>query len=363
MSRGKAAQSEAPTFRERLAGWLLNMEFVLYTALVLVLLAVGFLWHRMFIIIPPGHSGVMYRTMYGGTVTNHVWNEGLHIIPPWDKLTSYETRLQQQTIKFIVLSDEGLNLGVQVAVRFRPHREQLGYLHRDIGEKYYERLVRPEVEAHIRRTFGNRPAHEIYASSRDVLQELNRVPALGRLDGAAAGPLLPYVHIQELKLVTIELPKVVEAAIAERYRQEQLMLEYQYKLAREDKEAERKRTEAAGIRDFNLITGKISTEVLRWRGIEAAQDLAKSPNSKVIMLGGGQSGIPVMLNLGDMANSSPESAAPAEGGRAAPRVSPPRTGAQNPPALQAGDKPPAATLAGPKPGPAAAPNPSPPGPP
>lgn len=90
-----------------------------------------------------------------------VRDEGLHVIPPWDRLTPYEVRLKQSSIHFKVLSDEGLSLGVQVVVRYRPQEDMLGYLQRDIGPEYFERLIRPEVEAHIRRTFGGRPAHEI----------------------------------------------------------------------------------------------------------------------------------------------------------------------------------------------------------
>ena len=98
------------------------------------------------------------------------------------------------------------------------------------------------------------------------------------------------MYVQELKLTSLTLPKVVEDAIVEKYREEQLMLAYRYKLEREEKEADRKRTEAAGIRDFNLIAGKVSPDMLRWRGIDAALDLAKSSNSKVIIMGSGSAG-------------------------------------------------------------------------
>lgn len=259
----------------------------------------------MFIVIPSGFRGVMYRTVQGGTVTNRIWGEGLHVIPPWDRLTPYEVRLKQDTVNFKVLSDEGLSLGVQVVVRHRPQEDMLGFLQKDIGPEYFERLIKPEVEAHIRRTFGGRPAHEIYASVRDVLQEMGQFPLIGRAEQSGKGASSrPYLYVQELKLVAIELPKIVEEAILEKYHQEQLMLAYRYKLEREEKEADRKRTEAAGIRDFNLIAGKVSPDMLRWRSIDAALDLAKSPNSKVVVLGGGQGGLTMQLNMGDTLPSS-----------------------------------------------------------
>jgi regulator of protease activity HflC (stomatin/prohibitin superfamily) len=300
---------DPPTRRERIAGWLIRAQFWLYTVVVLVLLALTFLWPRIFITVPPGSRGVMFRYFGEGTVTEKTWPEGLHIIPPWDKLTLYEVRLQHQNLSFDVLTVEGLELTVKIAVRFQPTVRILGFLHQDIGPEYFERLVRPEIEAHVRRTFGRRPAHELYASSRDFLQELSQVPMLARppdppgSTGGLGG--LPYVLVQELKLTNIDLPAIVEVAIAEKYRQEQLMLEYEYKLEREEREAERKRTEAAGIRDYNLIAGEVSHDLLRWRSIDATTALATAPNSKVVVLGGGGNGMQMLLDVGDDKDSKP----------------------------------------------------------
>ena len=182
---------------------------------------------------------------------------------------------------------------------------------------YFERLVKPDIEGHLRHTFGGRPAHGIYSSAREVLQEISQVPMLGRVTkttAAGAAPVTePYLRLEELKLLAVELPPSLVAAINEKEKQEQLTLEYKYRLQREDKEAERKRTEASGIRDFSLIAGKISADVLHWRGIDAALDLAKSNNSKVIILGNSQSGSPIMLNVTDSVPAGPvaSSVAPA----------------------------------------------------
>lgn len=302
----KRRPTERPTWRERIAAQLIRLQFYIYTALVLLLIVLTFLWPRVFITIPPGSRGVMFRFLGEGTITDRTWPEGLHIIPPWDKLTLYEVRLQHQNLDFEVLSVEGLALTVKIAVRYQPNIRILGYLHQDIGPEYFERLVRPEIEAHVRRTFGTRPAHELYASTRDMLQELSQVPMLARRGVAEAaidgGELdgLPYVDVQELKLTGVVLPPIVEAAIAEKYRQEQLMLEYEYKLEREEREAERKRTEAAGIRDYNLIAGEVSHDLLRWRSIDATTALATSDNSKVVVLGGGgNDGMQMLLNVGE----------------------------------------------------------------
>ena len=308
--RSPTGERTRPSTRRRLLLRLQQAQFVAYTTLIISLLVLAWLWPRMFITVPAGSHAVMYRLFVGGTVTNRVWNEGLNIIPPWDSLTVYETRLQQQTLKLEVLSEEGLALGVEISIRYRPNTEMLGFLHKDIGTEYFERLIKPEVTAHVRRTLGSRPVYESYASSRDILQELGRSPVLGRLeDDGSMLSSRPYVVIQELKLTSIDLPPDVEKAIADKYKQEQLMLEYRYKLEREEKEADRMRSEAAGIRDYNLIASKINPDILRWRSIDATLELAKSPNSKVIVLGGGQ-GAQMLLNV-DGVTGGAASATPA----------------------------------------------------
>lgn len=300
----KASDARHPlSFRARLASWMNQFQFLIYTSLLIALLLLGFLWERMFKFVLPGHLGVVYRTLYGGTVTDRTWGEGLHVIPPWDQMTMYEVRLQQRTLDLRVLSDEGLALGVQIVIRFRPNEETLGFLQKDIGPEYFDRLIKPEIESHIRRAFGGRPAHEIYSTVRDVLQELEQFSVLGRFVKSGRGtPVSPYVHIQDLKLTIIDLPKVVEDAIVEKYHQEQLMLAYRYKLERENKEAERKRIEAAGIRDFNQIGG---TDILRWRNLEVASEFARSQNSKFIVLGGGQGNPPMFFNINDGSGAAP----------------------------------------------------------
>lgn len=302
---------EPLTRAERLAERIDRAQFYTYSALALLLILVSLMWQRVFIYVAPGHQGVMFRLIEGGIVTDGTWGEGLHAIPPWDHIQSYECRLQEETLSVEVLSLEGIDVGVTLSIRYRPVPEHLGFLHRDVGPDYFDRLVKPEVLAHIRRTFGERPALEVYASEKDLLQELAKVPVLGRVAADAQGTMrtLHYVEVEEIKLLDIEMPELVKTAIADKYRQEQLMLEYQYRLRREEQEAERKRTEAAGVRDYTAIVGTITKDVLQWRGIEANIELARSNNAKVVVFNGGEQGVPMMINLED-SHAAPDSPAP-----------------------------------------------------
>jgi len=286
-------------------------RFYIYSSVLVGMLLISVLWQRIFIQVADGHHAVLYDLLRGGTVTERVYSEGLHLIWPWNRLISYETRLQQRTIKFSVLSEEGLELGITVTIRYTLDTANLGYLHRDIGIDYFDRLVKPDVEGHLRHTFGGLPAHKIYSSAREVLQEISRVQLLSRVVDPALQVRNPstgaYLRLEELKLVGIELPAALVAAINEKQRHEQLTLEYKYRLEQETKESERKRIEAAGVRDYSVIAGKVSADVLRWRGIEAALELAKSTNAKTMILGNSPAGMPIMLNFTDTptGNSTP----------------------------------------------------------
>ncbi len=299
MTPDRAKSEERPP-REVVWGWFRDAQFLFYSLSLVILMVLAYIAPLIFITVPTGYSAVMYRYFMGGTVTDTIWGEGLHVIPPWDTLTLYESRLIEQRIHFNVLSEEGLDLGVEISIRYRPNKDMLGFLHQDIGPQYYERLIKPEVESHVRKTFGSRPAHEIYASTGDLTQELRGISMLGRIDDSSEDiSSESYIQVQEIKLVDIDLPPVVERYIAAKYGEEQAMLEYDYKLIREEKEAERKRIWAAGLRDASSIASSLSPDLLRWRDIDATLALAKSTNAKVMLLGSGSGDHPLIFNLGE----------------------------------------------------------------
>lgn len=280
-----------------------------YVALLTCALLLGVLWQRMVRTIPAGHHGVMFYRLGIGTATERAWDEGLYIIAPWNQLTAYETRLQTRTVSLKVPSEEGMEMNVSVSLRFRPHIESLGHLHKDIGPDYFDRLILPEVHGHLRKILGKRKAQAIYTGAHDILEEVAHVPLIRRLRQGAnqpgrsdqEPPAPPYVLLEELRVLDIVRPTLVADAVNEKQRQEQLSLEYKHRLQREEQEAERKRVEAAGIRDYNHLVGPLSPDILKWRNLETTLELARSNNAKVVVLGSNPGTLPMMLNLGDSA--------------------------------------------------------------
>jgi regulator of protease activity HflC (stomatin/prohibitin superfamily) len=250
----------------------------------------AFFWNRIFIKVDAGQAGVLYRLFQGGTVTTKVYGEGLHIVAPWNTLFIYNARVQQVPDEFTVLSQDGLAIKVEVSIRFRPQYDQLGLLHKHVGYDYVEKVVKPEIQAGFRFVLGQYRPEEIYTSQGFIVQTVVQ-GALGDLGER-------YILLDNLLLKAVTLPKPVAEAIESKLRAQQLAQEFDYRLQTEGKEAQRKKIEAQGIRDFqDTITGPgISEQFLRFKGIEATLELAKSPNSKVVIIGGGDDRLPIILD-------------------------------------------------------------------
>jgi regulator of protease activity HflC (stomatin/prohibitin superfamily) len=267
--------------------WERNDLNVAISVFVLVLLLVV-LWPSVFVTIQSGHAGVYFSLLFGGTNTKWVLGEGFQLKLPWDTIYDYDIRLQQVPYAFSVVTADGLQLEVDVSVRCRPLRERLARLQKDIGPNYIEKIVVPQTQLALRSVAGSYSAETMYTTNRSVLEE-----AMDRTIEVLTGK---YILIDQILITHVDIPDALKKAIMAKLTQQQNVIQYDYVLAVAKKEAERKRIEAEGIRDFQqIVTGGISQNFLRWKGIEATLDLAKSENAKVIVIGA-QNGLPLILD-------------------------------------------------------------------
>lgn len=284
-----------PSLWSRLRRWIVKKRFTIEIVLALFALLLLFFWDSIFITIRSGELGVMYRRFMGGTVMERTYNEGLHIVPPWDKLYVYDIRVQRKQTTFSVLTVDGLNIEVEVIIRYHPVFETLPSLHRFVGPDYVEKVVLPEIQSVLRIILGQLHLGEIYTTDRDIL----RIAALEAMLQVSE----KYIQLDDLLITRITLPEMLRNAIERKLMRQQLALEYEYRLLESEQEAKRKKIEAQGIRDFqDIVSEGISEYLLRWRGIEATLELAKSNNAKVVIIGGSD-GLPLILNTGDFAAS------------------------------------------------------------
>ncbi|MEM8486755.1 MAG: prohibitin family protein [Bacteroidota bacterium] len=238
--------------------------------------------------IGSGQAGVKYSVL-SGTDLEETYGEGLNIHPPWVNLIKYDVRVQEELEPITALSSEGLSISMDVSVRWRPDAERLPELHTTYGIGYYEKLVQPEMRSAAREIVGQYTPEELYASRRTELQQqmINRVKQSVESQ---------FVKVEAILIRNIGLPEQIQSAIEEKLTEEQAVERYYFTLQKDSLEAVRKQIEATGQAEYQrIITESLSPEFLRFKGIEATQELANSSNTKTVIVGGGESGLPVIL--------------------------------------------------------------------
>ncbi len=255
---------------------------------LLICLVFLFFFDRTVISIHSGERGVLWRWLGAGTVIDTVYPEGLHIILPFNKMYIYNTRKQQFSDSIDVLTFDGLTVRVKYTIRYYLEPSTLPFLHQIVGPDYVNVAIRPDVRSVIRTLFGQYKPEEIYTSQKAIqllLSEQSKIQLAAR-----------YVKIDDVPIESITLPVSISRAIEEKMVQQQREGEYIYRLSIAKKESERLQVESEGIRIYNETVNKTLTpSILKWEGIRATQELSKSANAKVVVIGSGQSGLPIIL--------------------------------------------------------------------
>jgi len=252
---------------------------------VIFLLSVGKFW----VTIDSGYSGVLYRLTTGVDVDEPAYGQGLHIILPWNKMHIYEVRQGEKTETMNVLSVNLLEIGLDITTFYQPDINKLGYLDVERGMGYDTKVVIPVMRSVVREVIAKYLPEEINSTKREIIKK-------EIMDEATATLADNYVQLNDILIRNINLPEKLKSSIEKKLQQEQEALEYEFKIDKERLEADRKRIEAQGIQDFQkIITQSINDKLLRWNGIEATLKLAESNNAKVIVVGSGKDGLPLIL--------------------------------------------------------------------
>lgn len=292
------------------------------TILLLVVLFIFFftaLAPRTIVIIPAGHGGVEFRTFGGGTVLSRRLTEGLNLLLPWNNATLYNLKLQVDKATYPVVSSEGLHYTIEATFRWRLNPSALPILHRDMGASYEDVMLIPEIGSVLRKVVSQYEAAQVYSELRDVVEAevYERIVSRSRYAGGYqprtyedSGYLL---YLENILIRDVVLPEPLISAIERKLEQAEIANEYVFRVAREKLEAERKSIEAEGILQFTrTVQAGLTEPYLQWRGIEATLQLAQSNNAKVVVIGGGADGLPLILNTGssEALPTSPEESGP-----------------------------------------------------
>lgn len=340
---------ELPPVQPRRGFWYRMWRHVpaLSVLVMSALLITVVLWPYVVITIPSGRVGVLWKRFNGidiycwcwvgrGTVLDprEIREEGLHLVWPWDKLFLYDLRLQSSTQTFNAISKDGVNVGAQISTRYQLLHNSVAVLHKFIGPDYLNSVLMPEIGSQAREIISEYTAEEVYTSREQIqkqirdaaqrslsanLNKLVQPEAMEQPDPKHYNDFLQdSIQILDTLVLSIELPPEIVAAINRQTEQYYMIQEYKFRVQREAEESKRKQIEADGIAAFQkTVSQGISDSYLRWRGIEATLELSKSPNSKIVVIGSGKDGLPIILNGAEAplgANPATKSDANAQGG-------------------------------------------------
>jgi len=240
--------------------------------------------------IGSGEAGVLYKTFDEGVVTDKPpLGEGFHIVAPWNKVIIYEVRQQELFEKMKVLSSNGLEIQIDASAWYLPVYNDLGNLHQTLGKNYLERVIQPAIRSAARSVVGRYTPEQLYSSKRDAIQDEIYEETKIILDKQ-------FVQLNEILVRDVTLPNTIKDAIERKLKQEQESLEYEFRLVTAAKEAEKVIIEAQGKAESNrILSASLTDKILQDKGIDATIKLSESPNTKVIVIGSGDSGLPLIL--------------------------------------------------------------------
>ncbi len=242
------------------------------------------------ITIDAGEAGVLYKTFDKGVVTDQApLGEGFHIIAPWNKVFVYEVRQQEIVENMQVLSSNGLEIKLEASAWYQPDYKNLGNLHQQKGQNYVSRVLQPAIRSAARSVVGRYTPEQLYSSKRDAIQ----IEILEETQNIVSDQ---FVQLNEILIRDVTLPPTIKDAIERKLKQEQESLEYEFRLVTAAKEAEKVIIEAQGKADANrILSASLTDKILQDKGIEATLRLSESPNAKVVVIGAGDSGLPIIL--------------------------------------------------------------------
>lgn len=240
--------------------------------------------------INSGEAGVLFKTFGEGVVIDEPpLGEGFHIVAPWNKVYVYEVRQQEVFEKMNVLSSNGLDIKLDASIWFQPDFNNLGRLHQEKSEQYINRVLLPSIRSAARSVVGRYTPEQLYSSKRDAIQQEIFEETRKLVENQ-------YIQLNSVLVRDVTLPPTIKEAIERKLKQEQESLEYEFRLVTARKEAEKVIIEAQGKADANkILSASLTDKILQDKGIEATVKLSESNNSKVIVIGSGDSGMPIIL--------------------------------------------------------------------
>lgn len=255
-------------------------------SIVAVLVAAAIAIFNIFTVVSAGTVGVVD---FLGKVSDNTLKAGVNVVNPMANVIKFSIKTQELKEVMNVPSKEGLSVQLEISLLFRLDPDNANIIYKTVGPNYADIILMPQFRSVVRGVTARYEAKALYTASREQLAG----EIMNELEGLV-GPR--GITIETAALRQIILPERLTKSIEEKLQAEQESQRMAFVLKKEEQEAERKRIEAKGIKDFQTIVSEgINDQLLRWKGIEATEKLANSTNSKVVVIGSGKDGLPLIL--------------------------------------------------------------------
>ncbi len=285
--------------RDSLLRWLQDKMLAIFLLMLLLVSAAIVLAPRMVVIIPTGSNGVIYRPLSGGVELSELMTEGAYIIFPWNTVTQYSIQVQLKDLKLQLLTSDLLKTNVTVSFQFAVNPNTLPFLHKFVGVDYLEKMIIPQVIKVTREKVAKLNSQKAFTGDIGQVADDIAITTDGILIKQLSPPGLSdvrLIRVTSVQLTSVEYPAEVQTAIVNKLVESETADGYKFKIQAARSEAERKEIEAGGVKKFQDIVNNGMTEnYLRYRGIQATEELAKSGNAKTLIFGSGPSGLPLIL--------------------------------------------------------------------
>ncbi|MBK7142428.1 MAG: prohibitin family protein [bacterium] len=238
--------------------------------------------------VPAGHVGVID---FFGIVSDRVLPAGINLVNPLARVVKFSIQTKEQKETMQVLSREGLTIGLEISALYRLNPDSAASVYKTVAGGDYESVIlAPQFRSISRAVTAGFQASALYSTERERLGVTIQEELSKTMEKRG-------VYIESTPLRNVALPTQLTEAIEQKQRADQESQRMEFILTKEKQEADRKRIEAQGISDFQkIVSSGISEQLLRWKGVEATEKLAHSPNTKVIIVGSGKDGLPIILD-------------------------------------------------------------------
>ncbi|MDR0355062.1 MAG: prohibitin family protein [Deltaproteobacteria bacterium] len=288
VDRGNAGSTAAGRSR-RGDFWAKRKKSLFWWALFVALFLIV-LWPTVVVTILPGHVGVLYRRFMGGTELNRTFQEGTHVIFPWDTMHVFDSRLHEETHTVDILNVRGLQMELDVSIIYHPLADRTPTLLSTVGLEYREKLIIPMLTSSVREISAKYDTDDFFSTDASRISDEMLVLMIGTM---GRNPVV----VDNLMIRRVRLPNSLAEAINSKLVAQQKIFEQQFNVLEAVEAYKRKYVEASAVSmTQEIVNARMSEPFLRWQGIEATRALAASGNSKVVLFGG-PDGLPIILNM------------------------------------------------------------------